>query len=495
MNWINLLRSQQADFIQRIKSGCLLHSHKEGQHSEIIVISGDRLKQLRDFCWEMAEKYKRNSPVRQLFINNLKGKLGEEVVKARLAELVTEVDYEKRLGGDGKVDFRLASNQNFGIQVKSRHGSLEIVQWSITSEEVEKNSILICILIQEEVSEAQTQYHLILAGFLPTNMIELKNGQASVRIEQLLYGGGLVGYLSNLLLVEADSLILTMQNIKQEEQPASIKNQETLISESERYESIAYSYLSAGTAWLRKHMNDRAIADFDEAIRCNPSEPKAYYYRGLAYFYNWYIQEAIEDFTQALRLVPDYTASLYSCRASAYSMIKDRQRAIEDYTREILINPQNAVAYWFRGQQRFQLRDARGAIEDYTQAIELCPLAYDTYEDRASAYAAIGNKKAAIEDCDRIIQIEPDSFIGYQHRGDILSKFGDYKRAIEDYTEAIRLYPTYSVLYDKRGSARSEIRDKQGAFSDFQKAADLYQQQCQQSSYEEVMEKIRKLQQ
>ncbi|WP_226572536.1 tetratricopeptide repeat protein [Microseira wollei] len=472
-----------------------MHSNKEGQHSEIIVISGDRLKQLRDFCWEMAEKYKRNSPVRQLFINNLKGKLGEEVVKARLAELVTEVDYEKRLGGDGKVDFRLASNQNFGIQVKSRHGSLETVQWSITSEEVEKNSILICILIQEEVSEAQTQYHLILAGFLPTNMIELKKGQASVRIEQLLYGGGLVGYLSNLSLFQADSLLVTLQNIKQQEQQASIKNQENSTSESESCESIAYSYLSAGTARLGKNTH-RSIADFDEAIRCNPSESKAYYYRGLAYDLRGFVQEAIEDFTQALRLVPDYTATLYGFRASAYSAIGDRQRAIEDYRRAILINPENvAVYYWFRGKQRFKLGDYHGAIEDYNQAIQLRPLVADLYESRASAYAAIENKKAAIEDCDRIIQSKPDSFESYLIRGDILSKFGDYKRAIEDYTEAIRLCPTFSLLYDKRGSARSEIRDKQGAISDFQQAADLYQQQRQQSFYEEVMEKIRKLQQ
>lgn len=135
MDWTTSLRcqrrakpSQQTDFIQRLKSGCLLHCETQGQHSELTVISGERLKQLRDFCWEMADKYKRNSSVRKVFIDNMKGKLAEEVVQVRLIDLVTEVDYEKRISGDGKVDFRLNSDPAIGIQVKSRHGSIDTIQ-------------------------------------------------------------------------------------------------------------------------------------------------------------------------------------------------------------------------------------------------------------------------------------------------------------------------------------------------------------------------------
>ena len=211
MDWTTPLRSQQADFIQRLKSGCVLHCATEGQHSELTVISGERLKQLRDFCWEMAEKYKRMSPVRDVFINNLNGKLGEAVVKARLAGLVTEVDYEKRLSGDGKVDFRLTSDPSIGIQVKARkarHGSIDSVQWWIDQEEITKNAVLVCILIQEEVDEAQTEYNLIIAGFLPTEIIELSNGKVSVGIDELLYSGGLRSYLESF---QVEDFLLSQQ--------------------------------------------------------------------------------------------------------------------------------------------------------------------------------------------------------------------------------------------------------------------------------------------
>jgi hypothetical protein len=195
IDWTTPLRSQQADFIKRLRTAHLLYCETEGQHSELTIVSVERTKQMRDFCWRMAEKYKHNSPVRQIFINNMKGKLGEEVVKARLADLVTEIDYEKRLGGDGKVDFRLIAAPSIGIQVKARHGSIDSVRWWISQEELEKNAALICILIQEEVNEAQPKYNLISAGFLPSCMIEVSNGRASVGISELLYSGGLRSYL------------------------------------------------------------------------------------------------------------------------------------------------------------------------------------------------------------------------------------------------------------------------------------------------------------
>lgn len=191
MDWTVPLQSLQVDFIQRLQSSSLLRSEIEGQHSELTTISGERLIQLRNFCWEMAEKYKQNNYVRDVFINNLKGKISEEVVRIRLANLVTEVDYEKRISGDGKVDFTMTSNPNVGIQVKARYGSIDKVLWSISSEEIKKNKVLVCVLSQQEVNDNQDAYHLVLAGFLPTALIR----GDQVGISQLLYAGGLRSYL------------------------------------------------------------------------------------------------------------------------------------------------------------------------------------------------------------------------------------------------------------------------------------------------------------
>ena len=62
MDWTTPLKAQQTDFIQRLKSAKLLHCDEKGQHSELTVISDERSKPLRNFCWEMIRKYKPNDP-------------------------------------------------------------------------------------------------------------------------------------------------------------------------------------------------------------------------------------------------------------------------------------------------------------------------------------------------------------------------------------------------------------------------------------------------
>ena len=134
----------------------------------------------------MANKFKQQYDVKNIFCNNMKGKLGEEVVKIRLGDFVTEIDYEKRIGGDGKIDFTLTSDPSFGIQVKTRYGYFDKVQWTIDREEIEKNTVLVCILCQEEFSETEKEYGLIIAGFLPTNMIKSIGDKTLVGIDELL---------------------------------------------------------------------------------------------------------------------------------------------------------------------------------------------------------------------------------------------------------------------------------------------------------------------
>lgn len=235
MDWLNLLEAQQKDFIRRLKSSNLLTCSQEGSHSEFIVISGDRLKTLHDFCLDIAEKYRKKSSVKQSIINNLTGKLGEEVIKQCLGSLITEVDYEKRLGGDGKVDFTLSSDPSIGIQVKTRSGPIEGALWSISKEEIERNKVLACVSIQEKVNLAQPEYHLTFAGFLPTSLfqegehVQQTSPLVQVGIQNLLYSGGIGWYLSSLNIEpksnkDEKSIFLQIGSVKYELQESDVNN-------------------------------------------------------------------------------------------------------------------------------------------------------------------------------------------------------------------------------------------------------------------------------
>ncbi|MEH2178129.1 tetratricopeptide repeat protein [Nostoc sp.] len=526
MDWITLLRSLQSDFIKRLASGCLLHCETEGQYSELTIISGERLKVLREFCWQMAEKYKRVLPVRDVFISYLKGKLGEEVVKERLADFVTEVDYEKRFGGDGNIDFTLTSDPSIGIEVKSRHGHIDRVRWSISSEEVEKNAVVVCILIQEDVSEAQSEYHLFLAGFLPTQMIKLKTGKISFGIEQLLYGGGLWCYLEQfqssinnssrqqppiykyLPKQEILSKPTNYQVLKSSFQPEydnedlnmfyvklgdecfqrgeytnaiTNYNQALQVNQSD----VDLLYYKRGLANYQIGDYEAAIADYSQAIQRNIQDAKSYNKRGLALYQLGRLEEAIDDYTQAIRINPN-VAVTYKNRAEARSHVGDNQGAIEDYTQAIKINPHYADAYKNRGIARYLL----GSQPGLPQAIKINPQDAIAYKKRGNARSDLGDFEGAIEDYTQAIQINPSYADAYYNRGNARSDLGDFEGAIEDYTQAIQVNPSYADAYYNRGNIRLEIADKQGAIEDFQKAADIYRKEGKLEALKDTREII-----
>ncbi|WP_017293395.1 hypothetical protein [Geminocystis herdmanii] len=55
-----------------------------------------------------------------------------------------------------------------------------------------------CVLSEQKISEAQPDYRLIFAGFIPTSEIKIEDDKAYLSIEQLYYGGGIYSYLEHL---------------------------------------------------------------------------------------------------------------------------------------------------------------------------------------------------------------------------------------------------------------------------------------------------------
>lgn len=178
------------------------------------------------------------------------------------------------------------------------------------------------------MSEAQSEYHLIMAGFMSSKLIELSNA-TSLAIDKLLYAGGLRSYLENLDYLEDYDSFLTLAKNQQEGDISADKSQDTLISREAV--SKAYTYHSIGLDRYREKNYERAIEDFNEAIRLNPKMAITYSMRGLARTKIKDYQGAIEDYTQALRILPKFAADLYYNQGKTHCDLKDKKRAIESF--------------------------------------------------------------------------------------------------------------------------------------------------------------------
>jgi hypothetical protein len=78
----------------------------------------------------------------------------------------------------------------------------------------------------------------------------------------------------------------------------------------------------------------------------------------------------IEQYDEAIRLDPQ-DAKAYDNRGNAYASLGQYERAIQDYDEAIRINPQNAIAYYNRGLTYAELGKSVESERDIQKAKEL----------------------------------------------------------------------------------------------------------------------------
>jgi tetratricopeptide (TPR) repeat protein len=102
---------------------------------------------------------------------------------------------------------------------------------------------------------------------------------------------------------------------------------------------IAIAYRNRGTLRSARGEPEQAIADFTRAIKADPNYAAAYNDRGVAYSSLHRSADATRDYTKALALKPDNTDQILFNRAMAYEDQGDLQRAYLDYRQASDLNP------------------------------------------------------------------------------------------------------------------------------------------------------------
>lgn len=147
--------------------------------------------------------------------------------------------------------------------------------------------------------------------------------------------------------------------------------------EEQRQKDAAY-FREMGYFSVAKGDLDQAIADFSEAVRLDPQMTNAFYMRGLCRNRKGDFDGAIADFSEAIRLNPKAYGAYYS-RGNAWFRKGDLDQAIADYGEVIRLNPSHADAYINRGVAWNEKEEYDKAIADYGEAIRLDPQSVDSF--------------------------------------------------------------------------------------------------------------------
>lgn len=146
----------------------------------------------------------------------------------------------------------------------------------------------------------------------------------------------------------------------------AIKNGVYLRSLSQE-ETVGLFYDKVGIAKSESGKYQEAIKDFSEAIRLNPKLASAYNNRGIAEAKSRKYTEAIDDYTKAIGLDPKLAAAFRN-RGIAQTNSGNYTEAIADHTEAIKIDGTYAAAYYSRGLAKAASGDPEGASKDFTEA-------------------------------------------------------------------------------------------------------------------------------
>ena len=155
--------------------------------------------------------------------------------------------------------------------------------------------------------------------------------------------------------------------------------------------------------------DDQTIQGCNAVVVSNKETPEdkgnALANRGLAYKNKGQLDRALDDYNEAVRLSPN-TSNNYNLRGSGYDAVKQYDRAILDYDQALKLDPKSSTAYNNRGLAYVHLGQFDRGIQDYTQAIKLNPLYVTAYNNRGLAYKQKGEPDLAKADFDVVDQLK-----------------------------------------------------------------------------------------
>ena len=94
-------------------------------------------------------------------------------------------------------------------------------------------------------------------------------------------------------------------------------------------QNLAFAYSNRGEAYWKKGEHDRAITDYDEAIKINPKFAMPYNNRGVVYGAKGEFDRAILDYDTAIKLFPKLAGAYYN-RGLAYAKKGEYDRGRTD---------------------------------------------------------------------------------------------------------------------------------------------------------------------
>jgi tetratricopeptide (TPR) repeat protein len=183
-----------------------------------------------------------------------------------------------------------------------------------------------------------------------------------------------MGFLSSIAGLSSSAFCETPQDVAWCERKGNPTPDQQIIGctasiQSGKYanDKLAIAFNNRGLAYSYKKDYQKALADFNQAIRLNPNYANALNQRCWQLTVLAQPQAALADCTKSLGLKPN-DADFYDTRGFAYLKMSDFVRAVADFNSALKLDPKMASSLYGRGLAKLKMGDMNGGNADIAAA-------------------------------------------------------------------------------------------------------------------------------
>ena len=186
-------------------------------------------------------------------------------------------------------------------------------------------------------------------------------------------------------------------------------------------------------------------------------EPELYYCLGDSLDKRDRTTDAIQAYTRAISLRPDYVEAHHNVGLLLVDEGKIEE-AITHYNSALKTDPENSGVHDDLGSALSKMGNFEEAIRHFRQAIRINPKSYSAHDNLGTAFYRLGRMTEAVEHYSRAIELKPDDPVPHNNIGNIYAIQGRPEKALEHYEISLNLKPNDSETLNNTANALATLK-------------------------------------
>lgn len=163
---------------------------------------------------------------------------------------------------------------------------------------------------------------------------------------------------------------------------------------------------------------------------------KKAYKTGIDFYEAGNYKDAIEQFSNAITLNPEYKEA-YVMRGQAYELIKDYQKASDDFKRTVIFDPKSEVLLTNLGRSLNELNQNKEALDVLNKATYINRKYLPAYQEKIKAMIAMDKAFDALKVSDTTLALEANA-LNYYLQGVVTEKLNSTQKAEWAFSKCIK---------------------------------------------------------